>query len=1618
MTEDQAQYVYEAVQSGRPVQPYVFNVDIDQLTSLSEDVNPYHAGLHARVDTELFHEPLLEMDQCDLHWSILSTHVEYTMHKDLDNPFRSMNASNLYDRLEKSDNLIEGPTEMGDERFEEVTCCLKASSYYDDTNDVSTTYLGTYLDENKPRTFNFENHIPMDGRGMARANLMDQTPLKVFFDSGATRSYLSHTFYKATKTLHNLPKFTTTCTGIKIGNGSIVQVLFVIPLLFMCHGHVFEIYTIVADIDDGIDLVFGFKNMVETEGMLNTRTGEFDFLGRSIPIFPQHDLDVKPGGKAYLKVKMPFVEKLSGRALCKMFAGEINHTLKLKVQDNQAVVEFENRSDKTVKLRKVEVLGVLDLRSMGYFKAGYQRMVTMTESSGNFLMHHYQQIAKGKPKEECGLYLKISTDRGPPRNTTLKSESPRREPWEDPYPWLAEDDPRRFQSDAEILFEKIDLKDSALTKREKAKLMKMILKYRDAFSLRDEIGACPNLTADIKVIDESPFFVRPFPLSEGDKPFMDKQMERLVSLGILSKNSTSHTSPVMLITRKLTNDKHPVVDFRLLNTRILRRNTSIPLMSDVLSILGNSECEVVSCVDIKDAYHSIPLTERSKEYCGILPYFGSPIYRYKVLPMGIACAPQIWMDYITLILGELEDKSKYIAIMDDLLVHSSKAAHWRLLEQLFKAMCKNGLKLSPKKCQLFKTKLTYMGNEFVIVEKNMTITPLRSRTEALHKIPTPRTAKQCKSFCGFVNYLSLFCPDLQILLRPIVELTRKERPFVWGKEQETAFIEVKKRLTNPPVLHLPKAEGRFILYSDTSKEGTGSSLWQIKEGKPKLLGYASKTLPEACARYSATELEMTGLLVNMNLWKNLLKHREFDAAVDHVAVTQILKAKTEPATTRIMKLLDRLAAYSFNLYYVKGRDMIMADYLSRHRTKDSDTSELIPISFCPLTSYYKSLEENAYCIGTRASAKAAGEIAPRVHGADKPLNPNLKPEHQGRRTNTTGSQHKIPLRAVQNASSTPAPKTTRTSITATIRESADRTEAPGAISSRKVWAPPLAQPSISAPSGHIDRGFQPRPPMERGENADDDEIKRITTKYAKVLDPRPIPGIDIGAEEEVLDPEIQIPQLKDFIPPQSLDKVVDLSKTAYKFLPKQGEIDRLLKQIEKKVLRDINISNELRDLKAAYMESPHFRDIYINLMSGKVPFNKGAARRMENSVRDYMTLDGLLFKIVPCRKDDYETVLCIPTSKAHILMDMYHSSLIGGHTGITKCYQTICRRFYCPNLAEQLRAYITGCHTCQMFKKGKQFQRPYQKRINLNVPAMRRISMDMKQMPPCNGYTHILVLLCEVSHYMVALPLHSTRTQHILEVFQKGYMAYFGPPSHIICDQDPAFTSSLMEASALKLNISIILVSPTNHKFLQAEHGIKSLSGLLVKHLSEQWNWVSCLSYSSLCYNCYDSPNLDGHSPYELVFGHKMLISPKLEIQPEVVVSGTFKEYYERLNKNLRYLGERLEKFRSTRLDLLNKDRKPHSFQVGQLVYMFQARGAMVRSTSRKINTYYVGPLVIYKAIGPNQFLLMSLDGIIYPKLIEESRLKAGSLWTHKGKVTTLAELRHALSPNMTIESP
>ena len=160
---------------------------------------------------------------------------------------------------------------------------------------------------------------------------------------------------------------------------------------------------------------------------------------------------------------------------------------------------------------------------------------------------------------------------------------------------------------------------------------------------------------------------------------------------------------------------------------------------------------------------------------------------------------------------------------------------------------------------------------------------------------------------------------------------------------------------------MPSCEGRFHLYSDMSKFAAGSALYQIQNGKPKLIAYASNRLPEAVRSYSITELELCSLAINIASFSHLLKRVDFDAIVDHLALTHIIKSKTEPVTTRIKRLLELIHSYSFNLYYMKGKDMTLSSFLSRQTHNDSNPHEIIPISF----NMYKALHETYYSIETK-----------------------------------------------------------------------------------------------------------------------------------------------------------------------------------------------------------------------------------------------------------------------------------------------------------------------------------------------------------------------------------------------------------------------------------------------------------------------------------------------------------------------------------------------------------------------------------------------------------------------------------------------------------------------------
>ena len=174
-------------------------------------------------------------------------------------------------------------------------------------------------------------------------------------------------------------------------------------------------------------------------------------------------------------------------------------------------------------------------------------------------------------------------------------------------------------------------------------MYKILLKYRLAFSLRDEIGLCPNIEVKLELKDKTPFYIRPFPIKEEEK-IVDREMRKGCLLGILRKGLSSYSSPIMLIPRKTSGIPHIITDFRHLNLSY-------------------------------NAYHILRLSAESQIYCGITPYFGSDTYLYQRLGMGLSVSPAIWQIFITKVLDEIPDRLHFLAIMDDWMIHSKRKDH-------------------------------------------------------------------------------------------------------------------------------------------------------------------------------------------------------------------------------------------------------------------------------------------------------------------------------------------------------------------------------------------------------------------------------------------------------------------------------------------------------------------------------------------------------------------------------------------------------------------------------------------------------------------------------------------------------------------------------------------------------------------------------------------------------------------------------------------------------------------------------------------------------------------------------------------------------------------------------
>ena len=296
--------------------------------------------------------------------------------------------------------------------------------------------------------------------------------------------------------------------------------------------------------------------------------------------------------------------------------------------------------------------------------------------------------------------------------------------------------------------------------------------------------------------------------------------------------------------------------------------------------------------------------------------------------------------------------------------------------------------------------------------------------------------------------------------------------------------------------------------------------------------------------------------------------------------------------------------------------------------------------------------------------------------------------------------------------------------------------------------------------------------------------------------------------------------------------------------------------------------------------------------------------------------------------------------------------------------------------------------------------------------------MNLKVMPRSHkGHKYILCIINEVTNYLVTVSIFQARSEEIGEALIENDITKYCIPENIIMDQDSsAFMSPLMTYLFHKFHIKIKTVAPYNHQSLQAEHGIKSLSRILTKHLTNLGHiWPKYLSLATFAYNIFNTPNLGNYSPFELTFGRKPKLLIDVESNPDIKVSRNVREYYELLNKRIKYLQDLLFNFKSRSLAMINKDRENFQYRGGDLVYIIYPLTSQSRTVSCKIAIKYVGPVVVYKIVDPHNYLIMTLDGKILRGIFEHERLKPAIIRTSEGNVQNLVELRQIMNINLKI---
>jgi hypothetical protein len=864
-----------------------------------------------------------------------------------------------------------------------------------------------------------------------------------------------------------------------------------------------------------------------------------------------------------------------------------------------------------------------------------------------------------------------------------------------------------------------------------------------------------------------------------------------------------------------------------------------------------------------------------------------------------------------------------------------------------------------------------MGHNILIRNNKPAITPVKLRIDAIVKLNQPTTVTKCKSFCGMVNFLAFYLKNLQIILAPIYKLTRKDTPFVWTKECNDAFNEIKTLVTQAPVLGMPQKVGTFQIYSDTSKIGCGASLFQLQLGIAILLGYHSKKLPEACTRYSISELELTGLAINISAFKTLLSNIDFQAFVDHSALVDIIKARREPKTLRLQKLLEVLTMYSFILAYHKGKDMSICDFLSRNPDNDMDNvNEVIPIAFM--------LADKLQQVVTRSQTRAS------------------VPEK------STTSVPSVPDPVSKVNKTTPAVTTTRVTRSSTRKANPVNIVAKAPRIAYTENNKPIICPVSRAPLvlGPKHDNYYIREKSNKKDNHSlDSQIKNADA--TSVLNPLPIkielsghlPHMPVNHDDLV---SVKVTD-QDKNPPHPLFMDEKRINIIHQNMPYQKEFTKVVKLLARGSLKSYSLPLEAANLAASYRKSPYFKDIYRYVATGENPFTDKTARKtFMKTCLDYVILDRLLFKVSPDTMGELHLLLCVPEPYIAMVLYQYHDFVMAGHQGMLRTRKTIEQKFFFPHIQAYIMKYVTTCHTCQETSNNESPNKMHEIRVPQSFRPFQRMSLDVKDMNMSEfGFSKLLICTCEITNYVIGTSLEDERTKTIFNAIYLKISCDYGTPKVIISDQHPSLTSTLMKEMHKLMRTQPMYVSKENHGSNRTERYIQTINLRLKKYLNETGrNWPVFVAPCVFAQNTFVSPIL-GFSPYEMVYIRKPPPLSELEKDIDDFVNPSVKtdKYMETMVKRRKLISKMIREqqlmIQQTRLIReIRSNPKEIPLEVGDLIMIHRPLKGSLATNRRKISRPWIGPAQIVSCPDTHHFIVADLTGTILPVLLQRNEIK------------------------------